>query len=131
LGITGNVFNFIKNFLTDRSIQVKVGNAVPVSQKYILDVYGTTQGSIISPLLFLDMINDLPSSLQDVESSLFADDSCIFKSRKNLKHINKVLQNNLDRLSDWCDTWGFKISLKNSCCGFLTPRKQTYTFNFK
>jgi len=35
LGITGNIFNFIKNFLTDRSIQVKVGSAF--SQKYTLD----------------------------------------------------------------------------------------------
>lgn len=50
LGITGNIFSFIKNFLTDRSIQVKVGNNL--SDKYILD-NGTAQGSIISPLLFL------------------------------------------------------------------------------
>jgi len=97
LGLTGNVFNFINNFLTVRSIQVKVGNAV--SQKYILD-NGTAQGSIISQLLFLIMINDLPNFLQDVESSLFAGDRCIFKSGKNLKHMNKLLQNNLDRLSD-------------------------------
>jgi len=51
LGLTGKVFSFINNFLTGRSIQVKVGNAV--SQKYILD-NGTAQGSIISPLLFLN-----------------------------------------------------------------------------
>jgi len=105
LGLTDNVFNFINNFLTDRSIQVKVGNAV--SQKYILD-NGTAQGSIISPLLYLIMINDLPNSLQDVESSLFADDSCIFKLGKNLKHINILLKNNLNRLCDWCDTWGLE-----------------------
>ena len=48
LGITGNIFNFIKNFLTDRSIQVKVGSTF--SQKYTLD-NGAAQGSIISPLL--------------------------------------------------------------------------------
>ena len=35
LGITGNIFNFIKKFLTDRSMQVKVGSAF--SQKYTLD----------------------------------------------------------------------------------------------
>ena len=47
-GITGNIFNFIKNFLTDRSIQVKVGSTF--SQKYTLD-NGTAQGSIISPVI--------------------------------------------------------------------------------
>jgi len=75
------------------------------------------------PLLFLIMINDLPNFLQDVESSLFADDSCIFKSGKNLKHINKLLQNNLDRLSDWCDTWGFKISLEKTVAVFSHTEK--------
>ena len=77
LGITGNIFSYITNFLTNRSIQVKVGDAT--SQRYILE-NGTAQGSIISPLLFLITINDLPDSLRDVESSLFADDSCILKS---------------------------------------------------
>ena len=43
---------------------------------------GTAQGSIISPLLFLIMINDLPDVLVNIESSLFADDSAVFKSGK-------------------------------------------------
>jgi len=60
LGITGNIFSFIKNFLAHRTIQVKVGNAF--SQTYVIE-NGTAQGSIISPLLFLIMINDLPGCL--------------------------------------------------------------------
>jgi len=98
LGITGNIFSYIKNFLTNRSIQVKVGDAT--SQRYILE-NGTAQGLIISPLLFLIMINDLPDSLRDVESSLFADDSCIFKSGRNLNHITKYIQDNLNKITEW------------------------------
>jgi len=96
LGITGNIFNSIKNILTDRSIQVKVGSAF--SQKYTPD-NGIAQGSIISPLLFLIVINDLPDSL-DVESSLFADDSCVFKSGKNLNYIRKCIRRNLEKISE-------------------------------
>ena len=48
---------------------------------------GTSQRSIISPLLFLIMINDLPDALVNVESSPFADDSTVFKACKNLKYI--------------------------------------------
>ena len=120
LGITGNVFTFIKNFLTDRTIQVKVGNAL--SRKYLLE-NGTAQGSIISPLLFLLMINDLPENLQDVESSLFADDSCVFKSGRNLNHIKKIIQENLKKISDWCNLWGFKISLDKTVAVVFTHRK--------
>jgi len=127
LGITGNIFSYIENFLTNRSIQVKVGDAT--SQRYILQNC-TAQGSIIFPLLFLIMINDLPDSLCDVESSLFADDSCIFKSGRNLNHITKYIQDNLNRIAEWCNLWGFKISLdKTVAVVFFKPSGNRYTPN--
>jgi len=113
-----NVFGFVKNFLTDRTIQVKVGNTL--SQTYLLE-NGTAQRSVISPLLFLIMINDLPDYLQGVEFSLFAYDSCIFKLGKHLDHIRNSIHDNLSKVSDWCNHWGFQINLeKNSCSGFLS-----------
>ena len=75
-----------------------------LSQKYLIE-NGTAQGSIISPLLFLIMINDLPDYLQGVESSLFANDSCIFISGKNLDTITKSVQENLNKIADWCNLW--------------------------
>ena len=122
LGITGNIFSFIKNFLTDRSIQVKVGNNL--SDKYILD-NGTAQGSIISPLLFLIMINDLPDLLHNVETSLFADDSCVFKTGKSLPFITKTIQESLNKIADWCDQWGFKISLDKTVAVVFSHRVNT------
>ena len=82
LNITGNMFNFINDFLSDRTIQVCVGDALSSVQRL---ENGTAQGSIISPLLFLIMINDLPDVLVNIESSLFADDSAVFKSGKKHK----------------------------------------------
>jgi len=72
------------------------------------------------------MINDLPDVLQDSESSLFADDSCLFKSGRNLSHITKSIQNNLDRISTWCDTWVFKISLDNTVVVVFSRRTNTH-----
>ena len=48
------------------------------------------QGFILSPLLFLILINYMPRELFDVESSLFDDDSTIFKSGKNRTYISKI-----------------------------------------
>lgn len=118
-GITGNIFTFISNFLANRTLQVKVGSSL--SNTYTLD-NGTAQGSMISPLLFLLMINDLPDTLHDVETSLFADDSCIFKSGKNLKHIVNSIQQNLLEISKWCDLWGFKINTSKTVAVVFTHR---------
>jgi len=63
--------------------------------------------------------------LHDVESALFADDGYIFQSDKNLSHITKSVQDNLNKVSEWCDAWGFKISLKKTVAVVFTHRKVT------
>ena len=68
------------------------------------------------------MINDLPDSLHGVETSLFADDSCIYKSGKNLDKILEVIQHNLDLLADWCERWGFRINTDKTVVVLFTHR---------
>jgi ribonuclease HI len=119
LGLTGRVFSFIENFMTGRTIQIRVGG--DTSSPRCLD-NGTAQGSVISPLLFLIMINDLPKALSNVETSLFADDSCVFKSGKNLDQIVKTVQENLDKIAQWCDLWGFKINTEKTVAVLFTHR---------
>ena len=63
-GITGKIYNFIQSFLSGRTIQVRVGNEL--SNKHSLQ-NGTAQGSIISPLLFSIMINDLPEKFRGLK----------------------------------------------------------------
>jgi len=116
-GIRGNILNFINNFLTNRTLEVRIGNAK--STKKVLE-NGTAQGSVISPVLFLIMIDDLPRELVDVESALFADDSSIFKSGKNIKIITKTIQNALDETCKWCEKWGFKISIQKTYAVLFT-----------
>ena len=76
-GIRGRMFYWIKDFLNNRSIQVRVGGEL--SEPMGIE-NGTPQGSVISPVLFNVMINDIfqqvPSSFG---KSLFADDGVVWK----------------------------------------------------
>lgn len=54
MGVRGRMFNWIKEFLMKRTIQVNVGS---VSSKTVDIENGTPQGSLISPVLFNIMIN--------------------------------------------------------------------------
>ena len=75
LGIQGNMLKWIRSFLSNRSFQVRIGNTL--SDTFKID-NGIPQGSVISPILFAVMMNDLPSEI-GMENALFADNCAVWK----------------------------------------------------
>jgi hypothetical protein len=125
LGVGGNVLNYVQDFLTDRSIRVKVGDAL--SDKYRME-NGTPQGSVISPLLFNVMINDIPKPVDPAtNTSVFADDSAAWKSGSNVRLLARHIQQHLDNVQRWADTWGFKLSETKSIAVLFTRSKTPAT----
>jgi len=107
-GISGKIYKFVEVFLSDRKMQVWVGDAL--SEKVIME-NGTPQGSIISPLKFNIMINDLPTPTdKDNHAAIFADNSSAWSSGKSLPKIRSNSQSYMDGVAKWSEDWGFKLS---------------------
>ena len=121
-GLKGRLPNFIKSFLEDRTIQVRVGSTLS-------DLYdqeqGVPQGAILSTTLFNVKLNDIINCLDfKTDGSLYVDDFCICFRSKNMRTIERHLQQCLNRIKDWATRNGFKFSKsKTQCVHFCQQRK--------
>ena len=59
------------------------------------------QGSILGPLLFILYIYDLANTSKIFKFILFADDTNIFYSHKDLNHLENIFYKKLCNPSDW------------------------------
>ena len=97
---------WVSDFLVGCVIQVNV-NGFMSNQKKLKA--GVPWGSVLSPLLFLIYVNDLPT-LHHKQNSLsqFADDTAQWAFSLNVCFAAKFLQKNLLNLAMWCAKWRIK-----------------------
>ena len=76
LGISGELLQWVRSYLSDRKLQAVVGGHTSPPQG--IDA-GVLQGSILGPILFLLYVNDLEDHvLPGVELAVYADDTTIY-----------------------------------------------------
>ena len=116
LGITGEMFNFIKSFLTNRSFQVRIDSSY--SEVKNLE-NGVPQGSILNPILFSILINDLPNVFS-CPAALYTDDCCFWQVGTDISQLNNnYYSRQSQQCSDLVQQMGFQnFSPKICCCTF-------------
>ena len=97
-GFRASVIKWFESYLSNRKFLVCIDNLFPEAGTLKYDV---PQGSILRPLLFLLYVNDLPQSLSDIGSYLYADDTCIFYQYEDVKKTENVLNREFSSLCQW------------------------------
>ena len=96
-GIRDNLLLWLKDFLTDRKMEVKISG----SRSRRFDVTsGVPQGSVLGPVLFIIFINSIIEAGQPSDLYLYADDLKVFREVTSAADI-ETLQTSLNKVHHW------------------------------
>lgn len=125
-GFSPRLLEFFRSYLCDRSFYVCY-NGYASSSRSVTS--GVPQGSLLGPLLFIVFANDITSVI-NCKILLFADDVKLFSSVSSQDSCT-FLQNNLNRLVEWCSL--NKLLLNTSKCHIMsyTRRLLPVTYDYR
>ena len=96
-GINGKLLEWIRSFLTHRTQRVSVNSTLSAETEVIS---GVPQGSVLGPLLFLIMIQDIDNNIFHSILASFADDTRLMKEISKPEDVYH-LQNDLQTVYKW------------------------------
>ena len=88
---------WFKSYLSDREQLVNIADT---SSEFKTVSCGVPQGSILSPFLFLIYVNDMNVAVK-CKLLLYADDSAILVSEKDVSKVERTLSMELGAVSEW------------------------------
>ena len=88
-------------------------------------ISGVPQGTVLGPILFLVLINDLPERTRSTVR-LFADDCLLYRIIRNIRD-HQILQEDLKNLELWAKEWGMQFNAKK-CYVLTISRKSSYYY---
>ena len=97
-GVVGKELSWFKSCLSSRKQYCRINGV----DSNINDInVGVPQKSCLGPLLFLVYINDLPCIVKNAEVSMYADNTSISHSSKDIMQLNTALNEELRKLDRW------------------------------
>ena len=97
-GIRGIVLNWFDDYLSQREQYVTINE---INSDKCKITCGVPQGSVLGPLLFLLYVNDLANVSKLLFPILFADDTSVFLSDKNINTLISTVNQELEKIIDW------------------------------
>ena len=131
-GIRGPILDWFESYLQRRQMRVKCetsSSGTTAYSDYRMIKYGTPQGSCLGPLIFLIFTNDLYRHLHHCGSILFADDTTLYKSHRNLRYLKWCLEDEMQNITKWFTANKLTLNLGKTVC--ILFQKNTKTENIE
>ena len=113
-GFRGIVLEWFKNYLTNRTQYVAFNDCTSDPQNIIC---GVPKGSILGPLLFIFYVNDITYTSNILDFILFADDTTILYSHKDINSKVNMVNKELQEVNNWFKA--NKLSINASKTNFM------------
>ena len=128
-GIDGISLNLIKSYLTNRFQYVQFEN----SESGLREIKtGIPQGSILGPLFFSIVINDLVNSRTKFRFLMYADDTTIYFNLDDFPLVNREFEINceLEKVNTWLKLNKLSINVDKTKCMFFHKRRPITPLQF-
>ena len=133
-GIRGKALEWFKSYLSTRKMRCKCrvesSNKTEYSD-YFNSSYGTPQGSCLGPLLFILFTNDLHLNIKYSSTILFADDTTLYNSHRNLEYLKWTLEQDIMNIMDWFRANKLTLNLNKTECLVFHPSGKSSKIDLK
>ena len=123
-GVRGTPLNWFASYLNNRRLYVRYNNVKSDYNKEPMK-YGVPQGSVLGPLLYLIFCNDLHKCIEKCKVIMFADDTTLYKTHRNLKYLVQCINQDFNILADWF--YANKLSLNVAKTNYMVFRPKSKT----
>ena len=124
-GIRGIAHDLFSSYLSNRK-QCTVYNCV--ESEYRTITCGVPQGSLLGPLLFILFINDIYRSSNFLSFIIYADDTNIIYSNKNLDQLCETANTEFTNVCNWF--YANKLTINYKKCNYMILRNSARYIDF-
>lgn len=127
LGICGDLYRWIKSYITNRTQAVKIGGS---RSNFITITSGVPQGSHLGPLLYNTYLIDINHCFKNAKYLMFADDKKVYLNINNIDDC-KRLQADLNNLALYYQKNNITVNIGKCSQISFTRKKYPIQYTYK